>query len=455
MATQETFRQEVEDFLARHDMAAATLGVQALKDPKFVSDLRRGRSPSLKTIDRVDAWMADYDRAHPAPAIDEQAVTAQKMDPPAASQASPERDGLEATTPPEERSGRAKSWRRLTWAVVLLAGLVGAGAVGWPWLGPRVGSVWGSLWAGWFAPAAPTRDQQAAPIDALATRLAALEARLAEQRPRIEAELAAAKAETMARLAALTARVDALERAAPSAARPEVLAATLGELKTAIEDLRGAGARAQVDLSPLEQRLAGLARALAGERAMRRLREAVASGQPFVPEVAVLAGLLTGGPPPPSSEVRAALGDLRGLSETGVVPLTRLLAETPDPQAVIAGVPASKIQRPASANWWAKTRAQLAALVRVRRIDAPRARLGARLMRIRTALAEQAPKRALGEFAGFQKPLGPALAAWRRDIESYARARAALSVVDAAVGAPKIEVAAPVAAAPQSGPSGE
>lgn len=64
MTVQDDFRADIEAFLQRHQMKPAAFGSQALKDPKFVFDLRKGRSPSLKTIDKVRAWMADYDAAH-------------------------------------------------------------------------------------------------------------------------------------------------------------------------------------------------------------------------------------------------------------------------------------------------------------------------------------------------------------------------------------------------------
>jgi hypothetical protein len=58
---EDDFKAEVEVFLIRHDMKPAAFGALALKDPKFVFDLRKGRSPSMKTIDRVRRFMADHE----------------------------------------------------------------------------------------------------------------------------------------------------------------------------------------------------------------------------------------------------------------------------------------------------------------------------------------------------------------------------------------------------------
>lgn len=51
------FRTEVEDFLEASDIDPTTFGREALNDPSFVFDLRKGRSPSVRTIDRVHEFM--------------------------------------------------------------------------------------------------------------------------------------------------------------------------------------------------------------------------------------------------------------------------------------------------------------------------------------------------------------------------------------------------------------
>jgi predicted transcriptional regulator len=54
----ESFRQAVEAFISENEVDPTTFGKQALGDPSFVFDLRKGRSPSAKTMDRVREWMA-------------------------------------------------------------------------------------------------------------------------------------------------------------------------------------------------------------------------------------------------------------------------------------------------------------------------------------------------------------------------------------------------------------
>lgn len=51
------FRQRVEDFLEKHDMAPTTFGMRAAGDPRLVATLRKGRAPRVTTIERLDAWM--------------------------------------------------------------------------------------------------------------------------------------------------------------------------------------------------------------------------------------------------------------------------------------------------------------------------------------------------------------------------------------------------------------
>jgi hypothetical protein len=51
------FLIEIDRFLARTATDPTSLGKQALGDPNFVFDLRQGRSPSTRTIDKVRNWM--------------------------------------------------------------------------------------------------------------------------------------------------------------------------------------------------------------------------------------------------------------------------------------------------------------------------------------------------------------------------------------------------------------
>lgn len=48
---------DIEAFMERTKIPAATFGHNAVKDPRFVFDLRRGREPGPKTIERVEEYM--------------------------------------------------------------------------------------------------------------------------------------------------------------------------------------------------------------------------------------------------------------------------------------------------------------------------------------------------------------------------------------------------------------
>lgn len=51
------FITEVEAFLASTRMKATDFGRESLGDPNFIRHLRKGRSPTLVTADRVRAFM--------------------------------------------------------------------------------------------------------------------------------------------------------------------------------------------------------------------------------------------------------------------------------------------------------------------------------------------------------------------------------------------------------------
>jgi hypothetical protein len=57
MRADDSFRRHVEDYLRRTGMNASDLGRFAIGDTGFVLELRRGRSPRLRTVDKVLAWM--------------------------------------------------------------------------------------------------------------------------------------------------------------------------------------------------------------------------------------------------------------------------------------------------------------------------------------------------------------------------------------------------------------
>ena len=58
------FERRMSAFLRRTRLSPSEFGERAVGDRKFVGDVRRGRSPSLVTADRVLAFMAAYERAH-------------------------------------------------------------------------------------------------------------------------------------------------------------------------------------------------------------------------------------------------------------------------------------------------------------------------------------------------------------------------------------------------------
>ena len=51
------FYWTVEAYMRRHEMSPASFGQRSLGDPCFVADLARGRSPSLRTADKVLVFM--------------------------------------------------------------------------------------------------------------------------------------------------------------------------------------------------------------------------------------------------------------------------------------------------------------------------------------------------------------------------------------------------------------
>jgi sulfate adenylyltransferase subunit 2 len=61
------FLADIDRFLERYGVDPTTFGKQALGDPSFVFDLRKGRSPSAKTMDKVRDWMHRHEAPPPAP----------------------------------------------------------------------------------------------------------------------------------------------------------------------------------------------------------------------------------------------------------------------------------------------------------------------------------------------------------------------------------------------------
>ena len=54
----DAFLIEIEAFLARERAAPSTFGRAAVGDPNFLRQLRDGRAPSLRLVDRARAYMA-------------------------------------------------------------------------------------------------------------------------------------------------------------------------------------------------------------------------------------------------------------------------------------------------------------------------------------------------------------------------------------------------------------
>jgi hypothetical protein len=49
---------EIESYLARTGLAASRFGRLAVGDPRFVDDLRGGRQPRRKTVERVATFLS-------------------------------------------------------------------------------------------------------------------------------------------------------------------------------------------------------------------------------------------------------------------------------------------------------------------------------------------------------------------------------------------------------------
>ena len=54
----DAFLAEIEAFLARERVSSSTFGRAAVGDPNFVRELRDGRAPNLRMVDRARAYMA-------------------------------------------------------------------------------------------------------------------------------------------------------------------------------------------------------------------------------------------------------------------------------------------------------------------------------------------------------------------------------------------------------------
>lgn len=53
--------RSIELFLCRTGMPATRFGREAVRDPRFVHDLRRGREPSDRTRHRIEHFMNNHE----------------------------------------------------------------------------------------------------------------------------------------------------------------------------------------------------------------------------------------------------------------------------------------------------------------------------------------------------------------------------------------------------------
>lgn len=68
MLTVEAFLSSIERYLTRTGVSASAFGRAAVGDPNFVLDLRRGRAPNLRVVERVNQYMRDNPPARKAAA---------------------------------------------------------------------------------------------------------------------------------------------------------------------------------------------------------------------------------------------------------------------------------------------------------------------------------------------------------------------------------------------------
>lgn len=62
--TPTTFLADVERYLRRSGTAPSAFGREAVGDPNFIADLRDGRAPNLRVINRVQEYMAANSPRH-------------------------------------------------------------------------------------------------------------------------------------------------------------------------------------------------------------------------------------------------------------------------------------------------------------------------------------------------------------------------------------------------------
>ena len=60
LTLEEQFSTELHAFLSDSGLSPSALGMKAVGDPNLMREIERGRSPSLRTADRVRAFIAGY-----------------------------------------------------------------------------------------------------------------------------------------------------------------------------------------------------------------------------------------------------------------------------------------------------------------------------------------------------------------------------------------------------------
>ena len=54
------FRQRMDAFIEREGMSPTAFGIRVLKNPSFVFRVRAGRGISVRTMDRVNAYLEEH-----------------------------------------------------------------------------------------------------------------------------------------------------------------------------------------------------------------------------------------------------------------------------------------------------------------------------------------------------------------------------------------------------------
>lgn len=68
--TEAELLDRIRAFLDRHEMAPTRFGREATGEPQLISSIEAGRSPSLKVVQRIAAFMAERDAAQVAAAAE-------------------------------------------------------------------------------------------------------------------------------------------------------------------------------------------------------------------------------------------------------------------------------------------------------------------------------------------------------------------------------------------------